>query len=113
MSTSDLDAVDAGKVGEPAELGCPSAEGDGQVVGAPEAAVGAEELFDEAAVTVVEWADRFPEGTIPAVLEVRLTHLGPTAREVRFSALGERGVELVSALRRTQADGAAIDQRQR
>jgi tRNA threonylcarbamoyladenosine biosynthesis protein TsaE len=65
--------------------------------------LGAEELFDEAAVTVVEWADRFPEGTIPAVLEVRLSHLGPTAREVRFSALGERGVELVSALRRTQA----------
>jgi tRNA threonylcarbamoyladenosine biosynthesis protein TsaE len=61
--------------------------------------LGAEELFDEAAVTVVEWADRFPEGTIPTVLEVRLSHVSPTMRELRFTSCDERGVELVSALR--------------
>jgi len=62
--------------------------------------LGAEELFDESAVTVVEWADRFPPGTVPAALEVRLSHVDPTRRELRFTACEERGVELVSALRR-------------
>ena len=61
--------------------------------------LGAEELFDESGVTVVEWADRFPEGAIPAVLEVRLSHVSPTTRDVQFSGLGERGAALVSALR--------------
>ena len=67
--------------------------------------LGAEELFDESAVAVVEWADRFPPGTVPAALEVRLSHVDPRRRELRFTscrapALRARGVELVSALRR-------------
>jgi tRNA threonylcarbamoyladenosine biosynthesis protein TsaE len=64
--------------------------------------LGAEELFDEMGVTVVEWADRFPPGTIPAVLEVQLSHVSPTMRELRFTARSERGMELVSALRRVR-----------
>jgi len=65
--------------------------------------LGAEELFDEASVTVMEWADRFPQGTMPVTLEVRLTHAGPTDREVVLSAANQRGEELLEALRRALA----------
>jgi len=61
--------------------------------------LGAEELFDEAGVTVMEWADRFPAGTIPTSLEVRLTYTGLGARHIVLSALNERGEELLCLLR--------------
>jgi len=61
--------------------------------------LGAEELFDESAVALVEWADRFPEGTIPAAIEVQLAHAGVSRREITLVARGSRGEELVKAVR--------------
>lgn len=61
--------------------------------------LGAEELFDEAGVTVIEWADRFPPGTVPATLEVRFAHVGPTEREIVLRAQGPRGEELIAGLK--------------
>ena len=60
--------------------------------------LGAEELFDEAGVTVVEWADRFPVGTVPATLEVRFSHAGVQDRQIVLSAESERGQELIESL---------------
>ena len=65
--------------------------------------LGAEELFDEKAVALVEWADRFPQGTVPATLEVRFAHAGETEREIAFLPRSQRGEELVEAVKRLQA----------
>ncbi len=65
--------------------------------------LGAEELFDEAGVTVVEWADRFPEGTVPVTLEVRLSHVGAADRDIVLRGRSRRGEELSDALRRALA----------
>lgn len=65
--------------------------------------LGAEELFDEAGVTVIEWADRFPPGTLPATLEVRFSHAGPTEREILLRAQSPRGEELIAGLRAASA----------
>ncbi|GAH70060.1 unnamed protein product, partial [marine sediment metagenome] len=65
--------------------------------------LGAEELFDEAGVTVVEWADRFPEGTVPVTLEVRLSHVSAADRDIVLRGRSRRGEELSDALRRALA----------
>ena len=65
--------------------------------------LGAEELFDEAGVTVMEWADRFPPGTVPTTLEVRLNHAGPEDRSIVLSAADGRGKELLRSLRQALA----------
>ncbi len=61
--------------------------------------LGAEELFDEAGVTVMEWADRFPPGTVPATLDVGLSHVGLQDRSIVLSARDGRGEELLRSLR--------------
>jgi len=60
--------------------------------------IGAEELFDELGVTVVEWADRFPPGEVAATLEVRFEHAGPTERRLTFIPRDERGECLVEGM---------------
>jgi tRNA threonylcarbamoyladenosine biosynthesis protein TsaE len=57
--------------------------------------IGAEELFDELGVTVVEWADRFPADEVPATLTVQFQHEGPSTRTLTFVPRNRRGEELI------------------
>ena len=65
--------------------------------------LGSEELFDEAGVTVMEWADRFPPGAVPTTLDVRLSHVGLQDRSIVLSARDGRGEELLRSLRQARA----------
>ena len=61
--------------------------------------IGLQEYFGSAAVTAVEWADKFP-GLLPDDrLELTLEHRTPTTRTVRLRAKGPRASALLTALK--------------
>ncbi len=52
------------------------------------ASVGLEELLDQEAVVLVEWGERFPELWPECRIEVRLTWIDETTREIVVNACG-------------------------
>ncbi len=65
------------------------------------------EAFEDDAVTVVEWADRFPGIFAVPYLQVILERTGETERTIRFIGHGRRYRELTESLARMSADDAA------
>ncbi len=63
-------------------------------------AIGLSEYFTDHAVTAIEWADRFPSLLPTDRFVVRLTHLTPTTRKVRFEAQGPRSRLLLAQIRK-------------
>ncbi len=63
--------------------------------------IGLSDYFTDQAVTAIEWADRFPSLLPRDRFVVRLTHLTPTTREVRFEAKGPRSRLLLAKIRKT------------
>ncbi|HEY8531725.1 MAG TPA: tRNA (adenosine(37)-N6)-threonylcarbamoyltransferase complex ATPase subunit type 1 TsaE, partial [Limnochorda sp.] len=62
-------------------------------------ALGLEEFLEGDGVAVVEWAARLPESLRPeGALVLRLQVVGEEAREVEFTALGERMARLLDEL---------------
>jgi tRNA threonylcarbamoyladenosine biosynthesis protein TsaE len=64
------------------------------------------EAFEDDAVTVVEWADRFPGIFAVPYLQVILERTGETERTIRFVAHGRRHLELTQSLAKTSLDTA-------
>ena len=54
--------------------------------------------IESGGVTVIEWADRFPDSMPEERLDVRLETMGPDLRRITLSAHGERAHALVGAL---------------
>jgi tRNA threonylcarbamoyladenosine biosynthesis protein TsaE len=50
-------------------------------------ALGLDDLFDSAAVVLVEWGERFPALMPPEHIEIRLEPLGDDAREIRITEI--------------------------
>lgn len=69
--------------------------------------LGLEEYFAGRGVSVVEWADRAPEGLAPEHLWIEISVLGPERRRLRIVPAGTRYEALVEALRRALAQRSA------
>jgi len=52
-------------------------------------ALGFRELFEDRAVTVIEWADRFPSALPPLYLRIQIEHRSPRTRRLVLEAVGE------------------------
>lgn len=69
-------------------------------------ALGPEEYFDGAGVTLVEWADRVARCLPPEYLEIRIDVGGPTRREFSVRSVGGSYAEVVARLeKRLRGDG--------
>ena len=60
--------------------------------------LGIDELLEEQAITLIEWADRFPEGLPSGVLWVRIGLCEDGSRRVQFSGLPSRWGETVATI---------------
>lgn len=49
--------------------------------------LGVEDIFEQPAVVLVEWGERFPELLPPGRIEIRLHHLGNDSREIEIFGL--------------------------
>ena len=61
--------------------------------------LGLEEYLTGRGVSVVEWADRAPEGLAPEHLRIEISVLGPERRRLRLVPVGARYEALVESLR--------------
>ena len=53
--------------------------------------LGLDDLLDQEAILLVEWGERFPELWPPERIEIHLSWVGETVREVRVQGLGAGG----------------------
>lgn len=61
--------------------------------------IGLEELWDDSAICVIEWAERVSDSLPSEYLEIRIDHLAETKRMMRLKPYGERYKQLIQRLR--------------
>lgn len=64
--------------------------------------LGVEEMFDSAAIVLIEWADRVAEALPADYLEVCIEVTGDTSRRFTLRAIGESYNAVIDALRQSQ-----------
>ncbi|HEY1014296.1 MAG TPA: tRNA (adenosine(37)-N6)-threonylcarbamoyltransferase complex ATPase subunit type 1 TsaE [Herpetosiphonaceae bacterium] len=67
--------------------------------------IGLDELWDDEAICIIEWAERMLDALPPEYLAIRFDYLSETKRLMRITPRGPRYQQLVSLLRQTAFAG--------
>ena len=64
-------------------------------------ALGIDELYETAGVTIIEWADRVPASLPEEYLQIEIEVVGPTSRRFHVRARGQKHQQVIERVSRT------------